>query len=361
MRTNLLFLLPNPRKAATSLEELILRHQIYVRKFIEMQTTTSEIPWVIIGDNLVEPLNLNAPELQVKFIGKSKMCFFPFIFNAVRIMKRSHFKPDVIVAGDTYFTALSAFIIRRIYVRDAQIQLSLHGEVGALTIGGIKPRIKYFLTKISVKHADIFRFVSRQQMDGFICEFNFGDKKLLVTPVPTSTRLAQSSVPVKRAIAFVGRIQQERGVSEWIEIVKLFHQEELMIIGDGPLATSMKSVLSRATFTGLLTNQEVQKKWIDIGVLLSTAPYESYGLAMREALLHGVPVVSKESAGAIELEQRYPNLIKLYRTKDQAQQYLKGFLEKPLDKKEFEAFRKNFFAEQEESLIRLAKVWLNEV
>jgi hypothetical protein len=95
--------------------------------------------------------------------------------------------------------------------------------------------------------------------------------------------------------------------------------------------------------------------------LLSTAPYESYGLAMREALLHGVPVVSKENAGAIELEQRYPNLIKLYRTKDQAQQYLKGFLEKPLDKKEFESFRKDFFAEQDESLIRLAKVWLNEV
>ena len=82
---------------------------------------------------------------------------------------------------------------------------------------------------------------------------------------------------------------------------------------------------------------------------------------MREALLHGVPVVSKENAGAIELEQRYPKLIKLYKTRDQAQQYLKEFLEKPLDKKEFESFRKDFFTEQEESLNRLAMVWLNEV
>ena len=55
MSTNLLFLLPNPRKAATSLEELISRHQIYVRKFIEMQTTTPAIPWMIIGDNLITP------------------------------------------------------------------------------------------------------------------------------------------------------------------------------------------------------------------------------------------------------------------------------------------------------------------
>ena len=361
MSTNLLFLLPNPRKAATSLEELISRHQIYVRKFIEMQTTTPAIPWMIIGDNLITPLNLNASELQVRFIGKSKLSFFLFPFKAIRVMKRSHFKPDVIVAGDTYFTALFAFIIRRLYVKDVQIQLSLHGEVGALIIGGIKAKIKYFLTKVSVKHADIFRFVSKPQMDGFISEFNLVNKKLLVTPVPISARPAQSSVTVKRAIAFVGRIQQERGVNEWIEIVKLFQQTNLVIIGDGPLVTNMKKKLPSAAFTGSLTNQEVQKKWIDIGVLLSTAPYESYGLAMREALLHGVPVVSKENAGATELEKRYPNLIKLYRTKDQAQQYLKGFLEKPLDKKEFDSFRKDFFTEQEESLIRLAKVWLNEV
>ena len=361
MSTNLLFLLPNPRKAVTSLEELISRHQIYVRKFIEMQTTTPAIPWVIIGDNLVIPQNLIASELQVRFIGKSKISIFLFPFKAMQVMKRSQFKPDVIVAGDTYFTALFAFIIRRIYVKDAQIQLSLHGEVSALTTGGIKARIKYFLTKVSVKHADIFRFVSKPQMDGFKSEFNLVNKKLLITPVPISARPTRSSVTVKRAIAFVGRIQQERGVSEWIEIVKLFQQEELLIIGGGPLVTSMKKELPSAAFTGPLTNQDVQKKWIDIGVLLSTAPYESYGLAMREALLHGVPVVSKENAGAIELEHRYPNLIKLYKTKDQAQQYLKGFLEKPLDKKEFESFRKDFLTEQDESLIRLAKVWLNEV
>jgi glycosyltransferase involved in cell wall biosynthesis len=133
-----------------------------------------------------------------------------------------------------------------------------------------------------------------------------------------------------------------------------------MVIGDGPLATRMKSELPKAIFTGLLSNQEVQKKWVGIGALLSTAPFESYGLAMREALLQGVPVVSRENAGAVQLAQRYPNLIKLYTHKTQAQQYLREFLENPLDEKEFEIFKRDFFAQQEESLIRLAKVWLNE-
>jgi len=360
MSAKLLFLLPNPTKATTPLEELISRHQMYVRKFIEMQTTAPTIPWVIIGDNLVDSLNPCAPDLQLKFVGRLKFNLLRFPYKAIRIMKQSRFKPDLIVAGDSYFTAIFALIIQRIYSGDAQIQLSIHGEVGALTNGGIKSKIKYLLTKASFNHANILRFVSKPQMEGFSNRFNLRGKKLLVTPVPIHTQSVQSSVTVRDAIAFVGRIQQERGVSEWIDIAKSFPQEQLMVIGDGPLATRMKSELPKAIFTGLLTNQEVQKKWIGIGALLSTAPYESYGLAMREALLQGVPVVSRENAGAVELAQRYPNLIKLYKHKTQAQQYLREFLENPLDEKEFEFFKRDFFAQQEESLIRLAKVWLNE-
>ena len=360
MSAKLLFLLPNPTKATTSLEELISRHQMYVRKFIEMQTTAPTIPWVIIGDNLVDSLNPSAPDLQLKFVGRLKFNLLRFPYKAIRIMKQSRFKPDLIVAGDSYFTAIFALIIQRLYAGDAQIQLSIHGEVGALTNGGIKSKIKYLLTKVSFNHANILRFVSNPQMEGFSNRFSLRGKKLLVTPVPIHTQSVQSSVTVRDAIAFVGRIQQERGVSEWIDIAKSFPQEQLMVIGDGPLATRMKSELPKAIFTGLLTNQEVQKKWVGIGALLSTAPYESYGLAMREALLQGVPVVSRENAGAVELAQRYPNLIKLYKHKTQAQQYLTEFLENPIDDKEFEIFKRDFFAQQEESLIRLAKVWLNE-
>jgi glycosyltransferase involved in cell wall biosynthesis len=360
MSAKLLFLLPNPTKATTSLEELISRHQMYVRKFIEMQTTAPTIPWMIIGDNLVDSLNPSAPDLQLKFVGRLKFNLLRFPYKAIRIMKQSRFKPDLIVAGDSYFTAIFALIIQRMYAGDAQIQLSIHGEVGALTNGGIKSKIKYLLTKVSFNHANILRFVSNPQMEGFSNRFNLRGKKLLVTPVPIHTQSVQSSVTVRDAIAFVGRIQQERGVSEWIDIAKSFPQEQLMVIGDGPLATRMKSELPKAIFTGLLTNQEVQKKWVGIGALLSTAPYESYGLAMREALLQGVPVVSRENAGAVELAQRYPDLIKLYKHKTQAQQYLREFLENPIDDKEFEIFKRDFFAQQEESLIRLAKVWLNE-
>ena len=260
MSTKLLFLLPSPRKATTSLEELISRHQIYVRKFIELQKTAPTMPWVIIGDNLVNPLKPSVPDLQLKFVGRLKFSLLRFPYKAIRIMKRSHFKPDLIVAGDSYLTAIFALMIQRIYAGDAQIQLSIHGEVGALTNRGMKSRVKYFLTKVSFDHANILRFVSNQQMEGFSNKFNLRGKKLLVTPVPINIQSMQSSVTVRDAIAFVGRIQQERGVSEWIDITKAFPQEQLMVIGDGPLATRMKSELPKAIFTGLLSNQEVQKK-----------------------------------------------------------------------------------------------------
>ena len=222
--------------------------------------------------------------------------------------------------------------------------------------------IKLIFLRLFLRRAHSIRFVSKKQAEDARTFVKLKDKRTFIAPVPFVTdSLGSHKRNSSSFIAFVGRIQKERGVEEWIEVVKPFDRKQLLIIGEGPQTQTMRMLLVGATFTGALTNKEVQEKWADIGVLLSAAPYESYGLAMREALLHGVPVVSKENAGAIELEQRYPNLIKLYRTKDQAQQYLKRFLEKPLGKKEFDVFRKDFFAEQEASLNYLAKVWLNEV
>ena len=249
----------------------------------------------------------------------------------------------------------------KLFTPKAKIHTAIHGELGALTRSGLFNLLKLNFLRLFLRRAHSIRFVSKKQAEDAKEFVKLNNKRTFITPVPfVIDSVGSHKRNSSSFIAFVGRIQQERGIEEWIEVVKSFDRKQLLIIGEGPQAQTMKKLLVGATFTGTLTNKEVQEKWAEIGVLLSTAPYESYGLAMREALLHGVPIVSKENAGAIELEQRYPNLIKLYRTKDQAQQYLKEFIERPLDSKEFDAFRKDFFTEQEKSLNLLAKVWLNE-
>ncbi len=97
--------------------------------------------------------------------------------------------------------------------------------------------------------------------------------------------------------------------------------------------------------------------WPRINVLLSTAPYESYGLTIREALLHGVPVVAKTSAGVRELASRFPKLVRLFEERTQATALINDLLHSPPTKDEFDSFKDWFVGKQEESLRALAELW----
>lgn len=358
MNSSVVILLPNIHRNAQPVTELLARQDFYASYVRKYSDTKFRKPLVIIsGASDIA----NFENIEVNSISSKPINVLVFALKSLKVIKGISPNPGSLIAGTPFQPFLIALILKR-FISRTKIHTAIHGEIGALKRSGSSNLLKLSFLRLFLRRAHSVRFVSKKQAEDAKRFVKLNDKKTFIAPVPFVTDSVESGRRNSSSfIAFVGRIQQERGVEEWMEVVKPFNREQLMIIGDGPLAQTMKTILLGASFTGALTNKEVQGKWAEIGVLLSTAPYESYGLAMREALLHGVPVVSKENAGAIELEQRYPNLIKLYRSKDQAQQYLKEFLEKPLDKKEFDAFRKDFFTEQEESLIRLAKVWLNEV
>ena len=357
MSSSVVILMPNINRNAQPVNELLARQDFYasyLKKYLDDQFRK---PLVIIsGASDISHFE----NIEVHSISSKPMNVFVFTLRSLRVIKSVSLNPGSLIAGTSFQPFLIALILK-LFNPKVKIHTAVHGELDALKRSGFSSLLKLYFLRLFLRRAHSIRFVSKKQAEDAKQFVKLNNKRTFIAPVPFVTDSVGS---YKRnsssCIAFVGRIQKERGVEEWIEVVKPFDRKQLLIIGEGPQTQTMKTLLVGATFTGALTNKEVQEKWAEIGVLLSAAPYESYGLAMREALLQGVPIVSKENAGAIELEQRYPNLVKLYRTKDQAQQYLKEFIEKPLDKKEFDAFRKDFFAEQEKSLILLAKVWLNE-
>ena len=57
---------------------------------------------------------------------------------------------------------------------------------------------------------------------------------------------------------------------------------------------------------GKKSKNAIEEFWSKIGVLLNLAPQESYGLSMREALVRGVPVITKENSGAFEILEDFP-------------------------------------------------------
>jgi glycosyltransferase involved in cell wall biosynthesis len=118
--------------------------------------------------------------------------------------------------------------------------------------------------------------------------------------------------PASLAIGFVGRLQSDRGVDKFLELVAKLRQKNLLfsviVAGDGPESKSfeieLEKILPRENvkFLGNLKPTEMVEAWSQIGILVSTAPTESFGRAIREAIAWGIPVWAIPSSGVSDLQ-----------------------------------------------------------
>lgn len=277
---------------------------------------------------------------------------FPITFYLLK----NGIRPLFLVAGtpfQPYFVALAL----KFLFRTVNIQVAVHGELSGINSSGFSARLRFLFLKSTLRFASLIRFVSKKQSNDF-SHLLTQNQKVVVSPVPIQIPLDSIKVSVGNGLGFVGRIQSERGISEWVEIALNFPQVKKVIVGDGPDRLRMQQALPSAEFKGFLANSELDEVWPQIKVLLSSAPFESYGMALREALLRGIPVVSRENAGSRELFQIAPELVKLYSNTDEAVNAIRGFIEKIPEREKFEDFRNRFSQTQEASLRDLARTWL---
>lgn len=109
---------------------------------------------------------------------------------------------------------------------------------------------------------------------------------------------------------------------------------KVVIIGDGNSRESFitelrKSIsLENIESLGNLNGSALERSWSKIGVLLSTAPNESYGRSIRESLMHGIPVLARNSMGVDSLRMEAPqNWIRVLDPKMNAEELSKEFLD----------------------------------
>ncbi len=103
----------------------------------------------------------------------------------------------------------------------------------------------------------------------------------------------------------------------------------------------------------------MKKVWKEIGVLVSTAPAESYGRAMREVLVAGVPVWAMKSSGVDELISKAgkDNVKILDLTKGNHE--LSKEFDQLLKSKVSLRFRKQFIKDNSTYAQLLAKSWVD--
>jgi len=116
---------------------------------------------------------------------------------------------------------------------------------------------------------------------------------------------------------------------------------------------------SKIRFLGHLPEKELKKVWKEIGVLVSTAPAESYGRAMREALVAGVPVWATKSSGVEDLISKAGKDAVKILDLTQSSNELSKELNQLLKSKVPLSFRKQFIKDNSTYARLLAKSWVD--
>jgi glycosyltransferase involved in cell wall biosynthesis len=281
----------------------------------------------------------------------------------------------LLVAGDPWESYWSAYFLNKLLKKKVPIQIQVHGDIADPMWRRInfRNRIRYSLAKLSLSTASSVRAVTKYQVENLVKAFGIKKERIVVVPVPINVLgkpvALQSERP--KTIGLIGRIHQDRGIWEFIRLVRILNLSSkdfrVIVIGDGPskdkFLLKLSSVISknRIVYLGQLPESELRKVWKRIGVLVSMAPVESYGRVIRESLIAGIPVWATPSAGVKDLmDNCKKGEVKLFDLSKSDTSLDKDF--KTLLKiKVSSDFSKRFIKENSTYAAKLAKSWINTI
>jgi len=305
-------------------------------------------------------------KLHKIYCSRFRTCnFFIYIYKVTRSMRDLDSPPSLLIAGDPRFGFIAAYILRFKF-KTAKIQIQIHGNAIHILGNQMWPKwLQRSYVNFLVNNSDSIRMVSLHQKDTYEKLIGRLIPNVVIAPVPfqVSSRSRGNSV---ESVGFVGRIHRERGIEKWVnvaaEVSRANPNIKFVVIGDGPWRQEFLNKLSvlpngGVAFLGWLSKDELQMNWGHVGVLLSTAESESYGVTLREALCSGLQVVAYENPATIELKATVPNYIYVsQKTSDLARAVLSqvGSVIPAIDLVEI---RELFQAQNLESTARIGQTW----
>ena len=276
-----------------------------------------------------------------------------------------------LVCGDTQKSLMIGIYLRLMLGSKVRIQTQFHGDIYSFRFNqGLKGTLRTLFSRLGIIASYSIRIVSKFQMDEIVVFAPKSKNKFVLAPIPIdNSRIAIPYKSKNTDLAFIGRLHQERGISELICIIELVKkalpETKVAIAGDGPLRKQIQKKLSRwieqgdVKLLGYLNPEQILNLYADTTILISTAPREGYGLTLREAALSQVLVVAQDSKGAREAQDSYPLQIKTFSTSDEAV----ALIEKSLNQKFDAAMPSQIDVQMQidsQGITRLVRSWLDD-
>lgn len=342
---NVLVIIDPRRRISVNDIGTIERHLIYSRnlysksngticKIVVLQPIKKGEEEQIVIDSTLSIFRVNFLKVIINF---RKNVFHEFI--------NFGFKPVLVVAGDPWESSWCALRFRKIGLKNGlniPIQIQVHAEMSKnWSNASLVNRFRSMLTSRTFAKSSRIRATSASQKSLLVSRFGADESLIDVLPVPLSLISEEIMIFNEHrpfSIGFVGRIQKERDLKLFAEVCRKIasvnSELKVVIIGDGnsreSFITELKKSISFENIEclGYLNGLDLERSWAKIGVLLSTAPNESYGRSIRESLMHGIPVLARNSMGVDSLRMEAPhNWIRVLDPKMNAEELSKEFLD----------------------------------
>jgi glycosyltransferase involved in cell wall biosynthesis len=319
-----LLLAPSQDTKGTTGPAFIERHRRYAK---ELHGADPKNPILTIGcksSSSPGTLIVNEPDFKVFSLGINESNFIKVAQIALATVKSNAWGIHKYVCGNPWESFFPALLMKYVFRLRANMQIQYHGcfyEKDWLR-NSFKNRLMYLLVKFSILFGDSFRFVTNEQMQEMIKRNSRLRDRSFAVPLPTPLPGKISSTPFgNNVIGYLGRIHPERNPELWIASIKELNIKRqdfnCVIAGSGPdensFITRLVNLLgpARVTFKGHVSENELDNFWNEITILLSTSNIESYGLAIREAILRGKRCVAVTSVGARDAKENFGEAISL--------------------------------------------------
>ena len=355
--------------------DVIERHFNYGRELAKQNKAIVSKLKVFSASNGQISASSNNNSFEILRISKPTFNSYRFARKVHKYIEFKNISVNLFVVGDPWESYWSAYFLNRFLKKKIPIQIQVHGDIADPRWRRInlKNRIRYSLAKLSLSKVSSVRAVTKYQAENLVKAFGIKKEKIVVIPVPINvlSKIATLKIGRPKTIGLLGRIHQDRGIWDFVKLVSNLNLSskdfKVVIVGDGPskdkFLLKLESVITknRIIYLGQLPESQLRKVWKKIGVLVSMAPVESYGRAMRESLIAGVPVWATVSAGVRDLmDNCKKGEVKFLDLSNSSVSLEKDF-NSLLKTKVSSNFSKTFIKENNIYATKLANSWINTI
>jgi glycosyltransferase involved in cell wall biosynthesis len=355
--------------------DVIERHSNYGKELAKQNKKLNyRLKVLSASTKKISTLN-NNKSFQIMKISKPTFNSYRFAKRANKYIEFNKVSVKLFVVGDPWESFWSAYFLNIFLNKQVPIQIQVHGDIADPRWRRInlRNRIRFSLAKVSLPKASSVRAVTNYQAENLVKAFGIKKERIVVVPVPINVlgKLVALQSERPKTIGLIGRIHQDRGIWEFIKLVKILNLSsqdfKVVILGEGPskdkFLLKLESVIpkNRIIYLGQLPESELHKAWKRIGVLVSMAPVESYGRVMRESLIAGVPVWATASAGVKDLidncKKGEVKLLELSKSDASLDKDFRSLLKTKVSSD----FSKRFIKENNTYAAKLANSWINTI